>query len=1085
MWAKKINGNYFFRTTPTDGNSAPYSTHGVLRWNGGKISHVTWASNNSTGITYNTTLDATSKDEWHFYGFEFEGTTTKLHLDGAAPITGTTGLNGQTHNRIRFDDPTVFSTGGARLAEFAVYNRALTDAEFVSIYNNGKPNGPDNVSSGRVSWFKCLSGAMATNSGSGGDFDATITEDTDVPDSWKYTPPSLTHDGYKLVVKNITPTSTTLKYDSNTYEIGTATNIYVENTGDYSAEIGNATDFVFTNTTVSGTIKTIEPGFASRYQGSMALTYDGKLYAWGMNDDGEAGVGTSSDITVPTLCTGITQGTVAKLLSSSDLTENSRGEVSAIKTTDGKIYMAGKGDNNCIPGETSDQTSFTDVTSYFGDQSLTANTVTMMSFTDESGAALTETGNVWTWGTHDSTYKRLGQASASSSSTPKQINFSSATDNITKVTCGHYHSLALDSSGDVWFWGDVPNSYSSSWPSSVTDEPQKVVDGKNIIGIASSYYTLYAFDATGKMWNAGDNSEGQIGDGTTSGSTGKTLTEVTYFSSKGITINKVYGGGEFVFADTSDGYYCWGAGTHGVFGNGSAGDITSGPAKWTNVSNIKKFMASTQHTTAITEDGKYYAWGRDYHGGRGDSDSSSDITYPKYIDTLPNILAPSFDYDGYDKILAHMKPTSYVYEFFISVVVGAVSENNELWLQEISSTGVSLTASMMVMNTRYGVNGIYYDAGTSVVSGLFDGSTGTSNRVGVYTGYHDLNQKIFTLTTTQELTNITLVSQRPKYMPGWKIVLNGTTILEDSANNGTSGTPDPFSITKTLPPMSNSLTKYTKGTTTYDSGKASIITVPDPGTYDAQLSQGSVFSLKSATVPATSSSGLYTWAFHHGNFDNAYGDGDILTARENGRFYADTPVYTGDIGTITPVNPFGTTQPTLVSSLTITNGKALNTLSYSSYVHRSTDTTNTRYVYALGTLSEDTKYDIAYNWVTKKWLDIDSDATHNTFGTSASDTTNTSRISTENPQTVYVMETYWNLLFAIFTNPYYQESVSSTTYTFAPRIGRANRERFDGRRWRWWWSNIRWFSWWWRCRWSRVYGGNELGTRRNKNDCRW
>ena len=388
-----------------------------------------------------------------------------------------------------------------------------------------------------------------------------FSDQSDVPTP----PPKLTHDGYKLVVKNITPTSTTLKYGSNTYEIGSATNIYVENTGAYTAEIGGAADFAFTSNTVSGTIKTIEPGFASRYQGSMALTYDGKLYAWGMNDDGEAGVGTSSDITVPTLCTGITQGTVAKLLSSSDLTDNSRGEVSAIKTTDGKIYMAGKGDNNCIPGKTSDQTSFTDVTSYFGDQSLTANTVTMMSFTDASGAALTETGNVWTWGTHDSTYKRLGQASASSSSTPKQINFSSATDNITKVTCGHYHTVALDSSGDVWFWGKNGIN-STSWPSSITDEPQKVVDGKNIIGLSQSYGTMYAWDATGKMWNAGNNYEGQIGDGTTTAnSSGKTLTEVTYFSSKGITINKVYGGGYFVFADTSDGYYCWGNGGQWCF----------------------------------------------------------------------------------------------------------------------------------------------------------------------------------------------------------------------------------------------------------------------------------------------------------------------------------------------------------------------------------------------------------------------------------------------------------------------------------------------------------------------------------------
>ena len=60
-------------------------------------------------------------------------------------------------------------------------------------------------------------------------------------------------------------------------------------------------------------------------------------------------------------------------------------------------------------------------------------------------------------------------------------------------------------------------------------------------------------------------------------------------------------------------------------------------------------MASTQHMTAITEDGKYYAW------GRGTTQSvviidPADITYPKYIDTLPNILAPSFDFDGYDKV---------------------------------------------------------------------------------------------------------------------------------------------------------------------------------------------------------------------------------------------------------------------------------------------------------------------------------------------------------------------------------------------------------------------------------------------------
>ena len=609
----------------------------------------------------------------------------------------------------------------------------------------------------------------------------------------------------------------------------------------------------------------------------MALTYDGKLYAWGWNDEGEAGVGTSSDITVPTLCTGITQGTVAKLLSSSDLTENSRGQVSAIKTTDGKIYMAGKGDNNCIPGKTSEQTSFTDVTSYFGDQSLTANTVTMMSFTDRSGAALTETGNVWTWGTHDSTYKPLGQAGASSSSTPKQINFSSATDNITKVTCGHYHSLALDSSGDVWFWGK--NGFSTAWPSSVTDEPQKVVDGKNIIGLASSYGAMYAWDVTSKMWNAGDNSDGQIGDGTIT-SAGKTLTEVTYFSSNNITINKVYAGGEFVFADTSDGYYCWGAGTHGVFGNGSTGNITS-PAKWTNVSNIKKFMASTQHMTAITEDGKYYAWGRGYHQSRGDNDTG-DITYPKYIDTLPNILAPSFDFDGYDKILLPNKAVK--------------------WIPLLASDANTHDQYIRGGNADSSTNGYWYNPDGSqrtngpelkwddtVGSWILDSTTFSFNcrinkKNGTWSLSHDhepgtQHGSSYThddVVLQQDTTEVWITTNGGAYIRHrWKAYFE-----------------EPYNYENT---------KYTKDTHTYDANQAQIVTVSDPGTYDAQIKSDTDFSLKSTTIPATKATGLYTWAFHHGNFDNAYGDGDILTARENGRFYADTPAYTSaSIGTITP-----------------------------------------------------------------------------------------------------------------------------------------------------------------------------------------
>ena len=391
------------------------------------------------------------------------------------------------------------------------------------------------------------------------------------------TPPSLTHDGYKLVVKNITPTSTTLKYGSNTYEIGSATNIYVENTGDYSAEIGNATDFALTNTTVSGTIKTVEPALSGGYFFGHALTYDGKLYGWGENSNGELGVGDNTDKTVPTLCTGIPQGEVVSIWNKSKRSQNQWA-----KTRDGKIWVTGEGTQYNIPGQTSNQTSFIDVTSYFGDQSLTANNITHISGHGvRTVAALTETGNVWTWGTHNSSMWNLGQGTgASSSNTPKQITFGGVTDNITRFEIGNAHGVALDTDGDVWFWGQIwANGAGVDYPQTTLSDAQKspheIMTSNNIIGVSSTYFTIYAWQSDGTYYALGQDSAGQIGDGTATAGGHTSWQKVDYFSANNITINEIYGGAYHVFADTSDGYYCWGGGNHGNFGNGSTGNLAS------------------------------------------------------------------------------------------------------------------------------------------------------------------------------------------------------------------------------------------------------------------------------------------------------------------------------------------------------------------------------------------------------------------------------------------------------------------------------------------------------------------------------
>ena len=709
----------------------------------------------------------------------------------------------------------------------------------------------------------------------------TLSEITSHMNASKLTSPSLTHDGYKLVVSGITPTSSTLKYESNTYDIGSATNVYIKDVGTYTAESKSATDFAFTSNVVSGTVKTIEPALMGGHHGAHALTYDGKLYAWGRNTAGagELGVGDANNRSVPTLCTGITQGQVAKFLDFDGLTH--RSYMRWVKTTDNKIYATGRADYNQIPGHTSDLTTFTDITSHFGDQSLSANNIIQVSTGARACAGLTETGNVWTWGQNDGTRGNLGNGGTTSSTqaVPAQITINGATDNITKLANGHDFTIALDNTGDVWLWGT--EWIGSTWGSASPIKMGTALDSITITDISASYSSMYAISNTGVLYASGKGGGGQIMDGgnnNVSSSSNPDWKEVTYFSSNNITVNKVYPGSQYVgggYVDTSDGWYAFGENVDGTLGLGDT-SVKLSPVKFTCVSNIKKIAVGYSTSHAVTEDGKYYAWGDGYAEARGDSDAS-DISYPKYIDTLPNILAPSFEFDGYDKVFVNKVNTdTEKYKFNIPSVIKLTGGT---WDNQTLNTGTSSTSTKRFYSLN-GTSSVDTVFTLDITTGILTYAVNSSDTGG---GSPTAWSKVGFNTSNSS--------------DGDSINAGDTIYLVQSSGSVNNGY---FTVGADWVTKIQDNVKYTKGTTTYDAGKASIVTVSDPGTYDAQIQTDENFTLKSATVPATKASGLYTWAFHHGNFDNAYGDGDILTARDNGRFYADTPAYTGDIGTITP-----------------------------------------------------------------------------------------------------------------------------------------------------------------------------------------
>jgi len=116
--------------------------------------------------------------------------------------------------------------------------------------------------------------------------------------------------------------------------------------------------------------------------------------------------------------------------------------------------------------------------------------------------------------------------------------------------------------------------------------------------------------------------------------------------------------------------------------------------------------------------------------------------------------------------------------------------------------------------------------------------------------------------------------------------------------------------------------------------------------------------------------------------------------------------------TVTGTTP---SQPTLVNTISLTGGSWYPTYSF---YYQSTDSINTYYEYNFNNETTNTSKFIAYNWTTRKWFDTYTSTTHNTFGTSATDTGTTSRETTENPAVVYLFD--GTTLNAQFNNPYYQ-----------------------------------------------------------------
>jgi alpha-tubulin suppressor-like RCC1 family protein len=146
--------------------------------------------------------------------------------------------------------------------------------------------------------------------------------------------------------------------------------------------------------------------------------------------------------------------------------------------------------------------------------------VTAIAGPGQSSLALKKDGTVWAWG--DNEYGQLGNGTYTDSDTPVQVSGLSGMTAIGPPDARY--SLALKSDGTVWAWGDNTYGDLGNGTYTTSNMPVQVSD---LSGVTSSFgggvYHSVALKGDGTVWTWGDNSFGQLGNGTYTGSEATTV----------------------------------------------------------------------------------------------------------------------------------------------------------------------------------------------------------------------------------------------------------------------------------------------------------------------------------------------------------------------------------------------------------------------------------------------------------------------------------------------------------------------------------------------------------------------------------
>ena len=258
--------------------------------------------------------------------------------------------------------------------------------------------------------------------------------------------------------------------------------------------------------------------------------------------------------------------------------------------------------------------------------------VTSVSAGGNHTCALTATGGVKCWGPN---YQgQLGDGTLDERWTP--VDVAGLSSDMVAVTAGERHTCALTTSGGVKCWGWNTEGQLGDGTTSDSWTPVDVVGlGSGVTAIAAGDFQTCAVIAAGgvKCWGGG-----LLGDGTTNPS--PTPVDVVGLGSE---VAAVSAGRDHTCAlITAGGVKCWGYNTFGQLGDGTTTNNSLVAVDAAGLdSGVTAISTGGWYTCALTVSGGVKCWGRNNYGQLGDGTTTDRLTPVDVVELGSGVMAVS------------------------------------------------------------------------------------------------------------------------------------------------------------------------------------------------------------------------------------------------------------------------------------------------------------------------------------------------------------------------------------------------------------------------------------------------------------